>query len=98
MKRLALVLLVTLAAVPAAGAPPPRPPAPTGRTPPSVDRGAPNTWVTSAPNNSTFSFDANFSFAASEPSTFECSLDGGAFTACGSTSSSATTRTSPRGR
>ena len=49
MKRLALVLLVTLAAVPAAGAPPPRPPAPPGGSATPGEGGAPGSDLVNCP-------------------------------------------------
>jgi hypothetical protein len=49
-----------------------------------VDSGPPNTQINSAPPASTESTSAAFGFSASEPSDFECAIDGGAFSACGS--------------
>jgi Bacterial Ig domain len=48
-----------------------------------TNSGAPNTWITSAPAEPTVATAATFAFAASEPSTFACSLDGAAFVDCG---------------
>jgi Bacterial Ig-like domain len=49
----------------------------------TVDTTAPQTTITSAPPLTTTSTSASFGFTASEPgSTFECSLDDAAFTAC----------------
>lgn len=48
-----------------------------------VDSGPPNTSINGAPGSPTLATDANFSFSSSEPATFTCSLDGGAFEACG---------------
>jgi hypothetical protein len=51
----------------------------------TVDLGAPETTVTSGPANPSNSGAASFSFSSSEAgSTFQCSLDGGAFVACAS--------------
>jgi len=53
----------------------------------TVDTTAPQTTITAAPAATTSSTSASFSFASSESgSTFECSLDGAAFTACSSPS------------
>jgi RNA polymerase sigma factor (sigma-70 family) len=54
-------------------------------TPP--DTTAPVVTITASPSGSTTDTAATFSFAASEPSTFECSLDGGSFGACTSPAS-----------
>jgi hypothetical protein len=48
-----------------------------------VDSGPPNTQIDGAPGSPTLATDASFSFTSSEPATFECSLDGGAFAPCG---------------
>ncbi|HWM11803.1 MAG TPA: DNRLRE domain-containing protein, partial [Solirubrobacteraceae bacterium] len=49
----------------------------------TVDTAAPQTTITSAPVTGTTSTSASFAFTASEAgSTFQCSLDGGAFAAC----------------
>jgi hypothetical protein len=48
------------------------------------DTTPPDTTITSGPPATTTSSSATFQFAASEPSTFECSLDGAAFAACSS--------------
>jgi hypothetical protein len=53
-----------------------------------VDSGPPNTQIDSAPPASTDSTSAGFGFSASEPSDFECAIDGGAFSDCGSGTSS----------
>ena len=44
---------------------------------------APDTTITNGPPASTPSKDASFSFTATEPASFRCSLDGGAPVACG---------------
>lgn len=55
-------------------------------TPPTrsfnIDLTAPNTTIESGPTGTVASTTAQFTFSASESGTFECSLDGGAFTAC----------------
>ena len=57
-----------------------------GNNPPA-DTTAPNTNITSGPADPTNSSDASFTFDSTEPgSTFECSLDGAAFSACTSPS------------
>jgi hypothetical protein len=49
----------------------------------AVDTGAPNTTITTSPNNPTNSTSASFSFTATEAgSTFECKLDTGSFASC----------------
>jgi large repetitive protein len=49
----------------------------------TVDTAAPQTTITEGPPSTTTSTSARFAFAASEPgSSFECSLDGAAFSAC----------------
>jgi len=55
-----------------------------GTTPPETgtDTSPPTTWITSAPSGRADTRKASFAFAADEPSTFECSLDGAAFAAC----------------
>jgi hypothetical protein len=50
----------------------------------SSDISPPDTTITSGPSGPSNSASAAFGFTAGEPSTFECSLDGGAFTACAS--------------
>jgi uncharacterized repeat protein (TIGR01451 family) len=47
-----------------------------------VDRTRPVTTITVAPPNPTNQQSATFQFSASEPATFQCRLDGGAFSAC----------------
>jgi hypothetical protein len=48
-----------------------------------VDTAAPETTITVSPSDPSASTDASFEFTASEGgSTFECRLDGGAFSAC----------------
>jgi CSLREA domain-containing protein len=63
----------------------PRPP------PPGCDSGAYQlvsgpliVSITSGPSGTVFTSDVSFSFTAEEPSTFECTLDGGEFQACSS--------------
>ncbi|MEW5827596.1 MAG: Ig-like domain-containing protein [Chloroflexota bacterium] len=49
----------------------------------TVDTTAPDTTITSQPDDPSSSADANFSFTSTEAgSTFECSLDGSAFASC----------------
>jgi large repetitive protein len=49
----------------------------------TIDRTAPETTIGNAPATATTSTSAGFTFTSSEPgSTFECSLDNAAFTAC----------------
>jgi hypothetical protein len=50
----------------------------------SVDATAPETFFTAVPPSSTRSRSAGFSFAATEQAAFECSLNWGAWSACGS--------------
>jgi hypothetical protein len=50
----------------------------------TVDTTAPDATITSAPPNPSLVSSATFSFTATEPAVFECSLDGAAFTACSS--------------
>jgi hypothetical protein len=53
------------------------------RKPRLVITTAPDTWLTSSPPGTTTGTDALFSFRASEPrASFECRLDGAAWTAC----------------
>ena len=55
------------------------------RSAPCPDRIAPNTFITEHPQRRTTKKTATFEFASSEDdSTFECSLDGSAFSACAS--------------
>jgi hypothetical protein len=50
-----------------------------------VDTAAPDTTITAGPSGPTADSTPTFTFDSSEPSsTFQCSLDGGAFAACGS--------------
>ena len=50
----------------------------------TIDTVAPETTITSGPSGTVASGSASFSFAASEAASFQCSLDGAAFSACGS--------------
>ena len=50
-----------------------------GSTP---DTTPPNTFIDSGPSGSVADTSATFSFSATEPSTFQCRLDGGAFAPC----------------
>jgi len=52
-----------------------------GSTP---DTTRPNTFIDSGPSGSVADTSATFSFSADEPSTFQCSLDGGALAPCAS--------------
>ena len=47
-----------------------------------TDTTRPNTFIDSGPSGSVTDTSATFGFSASEPSTFECRLDGGAWAAC----------------
>jgi hypothetical protein len=49
---------------------------------PTPDTTRPDTVVDSGPSGSVFGTSATFSFSASEPATFQCRLDGAAFTPC----------------
>ncbi len=49
-----------------------------------IDKEAPETTITSGPSGTAFPEDAIFEFKASEQATFECSLDGAAFSTCAS--------------
>jgi PKD repeat protein len=51
------------------------------------DSTPPETTISSGPSGTTNSTSASFEFTASEPSTFECSLDSGAFASCSSPAS-----------
>ena len=48
------------------------------------DTTLPDTFIDSGPSGSVTDTSATFSFSADEPSTFQCSLDGGAFAPCAS--------------
>src|SRR5262249_39189344 len=50
----------------------------------TVDATSPETTITSGPSGTTASGSPTFEFMASEPSTFECSLDAGSWTSCSS--------------
>jgi hypothetical protein len=50
----------------------------------TADATPPDTAITSGPPSMTSSSSATFEFTATEPATFQCSLDAGAFVACGS--------------
>jgi PKD repeat protein len=50
----------------------------------STDTTPPDTTITSGPSATTTSTSATFAFSATEPSTFQCALDGSVFTACAS--------------
>jgi parallel beta-helix repeat protein len=50
----------------------------------TIDRTAPQTAIDGGPDAFTNSTTARLTFSADEPSTFECSLDGAAFSACDS--------------
>ena len=49
-----------------------------------VDTTPPDTSITSAPSGSTTATSASLSFTATEAATFECRIDGGAWSACSS--------------
>jgi Carbohydrate binding domain len=51
---------------------------------PAPDTTPPNTIIGSGPSGSVFDASATFTFAATEPATFMCRLDGAAFTPCSS--------------
>lgn len=48
----------------------------------TIDTAGPTTAITDKPADPTSSRSASFAFAASEPATFQCKLDDGAFAAC----------------
>jgi hypothetical protein len=50
----------------------------------AIDNTPPDTSITSGPANPTNQTGASFSFTATQTSTFECQIDGGAWTACSS--------------
>jgi hypothetical protein len=52
-----------------------------------VDTTKPETTIDSGPSDAVATASATFAFSASEPATFECSLDGAAFAACTSPAS-----------
>jgi hypothetical protein len=54
---------------------------------PTPDTTRPNTFIDSGPSGSVFGTSATFSFSATEPSTFQCRLDGGPFAPCTSPTS-----------
>ena len=54
---------------------------------PTPDKTRPDTLIGSGPSGSVFGTSATFSFSASEPSTFQCRLDGSAFAPCTSPTS-----------
>ncbi|HET9311117.1 MAG TPA: carbohydrate binding domain-containing protein [Actinomycetota bacterium] len=49
---------------------------------PTPDTTPPNTFIDSGPSGNVSDTSATFSFSASEPSTFQCRIDGGAFAPC----------------
>jgi myo-inositol-hexaphosphate 3-phosphohydrolase len=49
---------------------------------PGPDTTPPNTSITGGPSGTSSSTSAEFTFTATEPGTFECALDGGAFEGC----------------
>ncbi|MGX1160760.1 myo-inositol-hexaphosphate 3-phosphohydrolase [Pseudarthrobacter sp. SLBN-100] len=49
---------------------------------PGPDTAQPNTSITGGPSGTSSSTSAEFTFTATEPGTFECALDGGAFEGC----------------
>jgi len=59
----------------------------------TVDTTPPITTLLSTPSNPSNQTTATFGYVASEPSSFQCKLDGGAFSAC--SSGGASTRVSP---
>ncbi len=54
---------------------------------PTPDKIRPDTFIDSGPSGSVFATSATFSFSATEPSTFQCRLDAGAFAPCTSPTS-----------
>ncbi|MGB2952711.1 MAG: chitobiase/beta-hexosaminidase C-terminal domain-containing protein, partial [Gaiellaceae bacterium] len=50
----------------------------------TIDNTAPDTTITNGPSVTVNSSSASFDFTASESATFECSLDGGAYSGCSS--------------
>jgi hypothetical protein len=62
-------------------------PTPAAYTWTAVDTTAPETTVTAGPIGTATAKDAAFTFTATESATFECALDGGAWTSCSSPAS-----------
>jgi hypothetical protein len=62
---------------------------------PTPDTTRPDTFIHSGPSGSVFATSATFSFSATESSTFQCRLDGGAFAPCTSPTSYANLTVGP---
>ncbi len=74
----------TISAEPVTTTAPPPTVAPPATTAPPADTTPPSVSIGGGPPGSTAETSARFTFSASEPSTFQCRLDGGAYESCGS--------------